>query len=124
MPRTNRATGRTMRRKNRWRSNAIIRDASVVEVSHDVEEHRRRVSEAVEAIEDAAMAGQHGAAVLDANVALDGGDGDVADEARGTDEEADGGRRAQIERRQQRRQQDREQRGRDDAADEPFPGLA
>src|SRR5262245_29448966 len=61
---------------------------SIVEIPQDVEEQRRRVGEAVEAVEDAAMAGQHGAAVLDAEVALDGGDGDIADETRRAEQQA------------------------------------
>ena len=42
---------------------------SRVEIANDVEEERRGIGEAVEPVEDAAMAGKHAAAVLDARLA-------------------------------------------------------
>ena len=53
----------------------------VVEIPDEVEEQRRRVGQAVDAVEHAAVARQDACRILDAEVALDGRDGHVADEA-------------------------------------------
>ena len=53
-----------------------------------MEEQRCRVGEAIDAIENAAVAGQQAAAVLDADIPLQGGDGDIADKAADADDQS------------------------------------
>src|SRR5581483_5981605 len=125
-PRRTSTTGRTTTRKKSWRRSLIIgpRSASSIEIADDVEEQRRRVGEAVEPVEDAAMAGEDAAAVLDAEVALQSRDGDVAGEAGEAEKAADEKRRPRRHRRQPWRHRGREQRRAGDAAEDAGPGLA
>ena len=81
-PVASKSTGRAMTAKKRMA--VILRKRSIsgaVIVADIMQEDRRREDEAVEPVENAAMAGQDRAGILDAEVALDRRHRDVADEA-------------------------------------------
>src|SRR5438094_57103 len=97
---------------------------SRVEIPDDVKEERRRISQAVEPVEDAAMSREDAAGVLDAEVALQRRYGDVAGEAGKSEEGADGEGGVGSDRRQPGSHHRREQRRRGNAAEDTGPGLA
>src|ERR1700675_994749 len=78
-----RITARTTTAKNRNRSSLtngfLLMDK---EIADEVDEDRRRVSEAIDAVEDAAMTGDQPAGVLDAEIALHRRHSDFAEKAR------------------------------------------
>src|SRR5688500_1122251 len=80
-PSTIATSGRTTPRKKASRSSRDGARASVIAVPDGMEEQGRGVGQAVEPVEHPAMAGQQRAGVLDAEIALDRRDGDVAEEA-------------------------------------------
>src|SRR5262247_3895977 len=103
-------SGRTTSQKNACCANDLM--ASSVEIAHVVEEQRRGVRQAVDAVQDAAVPRQNAAAVLDAEIALHGGDDDVANEAADADERRGAERLQSRKRRERRRQQSAEHDGR------------
>ena len=64
--------------------------ASVVEVPHEMKEQRRGVDQAVDAIEQATVAGNQATRVLDADVAFECREGDIADEPAEADQQTGG----------------------------------
>ena len=70
------------------------------EIAEEVGEDRRRIGEAVDPVEYAAMAGNELARILDAEIALDRRFGDVAEEAGDRDDAAGKPRPDEIHRRQ------------------------
>src|SRR5262245_5273225 len=82
-----------------------------------------RVSETVDAIENAAMAGDEAARVLDAEIALHRRERNVAEESRDPEDRACKRRPAPIHRREIGSGGGGERRCRRDAADQALPGL-
>src|SRR5215471_18935789 len=86
-------------------------------------EYRRRVSQAVDAVENAAMAWDQSAGVLHAEVALHRRHGDVAEEAGNPEDEACERGPAHIHRCEIGAGKRRNESGGGEAADQTLPGL-
>src|SRR6202035_4288109 len=124
-------TGRTTSQKKRKRGSRLklvslasqAGDHGAVQVPDEVVEEQRRVGEAVDAVEDAAVAWHEAAAVLDPPVALQGRGDDVAHEAAEADQQPGDDRLEPGEGGEEGGEQHGEGKGRGDAAQEPLHGL-
>src|SRR5262249_24383009 len=98
------------------------------DVADEVEDGRGDQEEGVAAVQDAAVPGDHGAHVLDADVALDGGDEKVAELAAYRDDRAQGqegeGRVRTRAAEDEMADERGEGRGEDDGAERTADGLA
>src|SRR5689334_7502080 len=97
--------------------------ASIAKIPHVMQKQRRGVGEAVDTVEHAAMAGQELARILQAEIALQRRDRDVADEAGDTEKGAQDRGVAQIDRREPGTECCGERRRHEHAAQESLPRL-
>ena len=81
---------------------------SEVQVSNEMEKQRSRIGQAVDAVKDSSVPGQHGSTILAVQVTLYRGYRDVAEEPTHTDEDAGQSGLTEGERREIRSQQDRQ----------------
>src|SRR5687767_14112215 len=95
----------------------------VVEISDHVEEKRRGINQAVDAIQDAAVAGNRGSHVLDAQVALDEADGQVAQLSTDAHDQPSQQQIARVEVRKCEMEQPGKQQGYYQCPERPLPCL-
>src|SRR5581483_2703964 len=94
-----------------------------IEIADEVDEHGRGVSETVDAVENAAVARDQPAGVLDAEIALHRRHGDVAEKARDAENEPRERGPVPIHRREIGPDEPRHDRRHGDTADQSLPCL-